>query len=217
MQPIGATPNGNRRIGLVAGGTFEGARLRGTVLPGGADWIIVRPDGVDHAGCAAGAGNRRRRGDRHDLSRHAARPGRGDGPAQPRRERRSGEYYFRTVVAFETAAAKYDWLNRIIAVGTGRSPARRAGLRRVRGAVSMATHRLHRPGQHGRADGGEPGQGRASRHRLRPERGGAGMRWRRPAARPRPVRRRRRAAPRSSSPCCRPASTCARSGCTRAA
>jgi len=23
MQPIGATPNGNRRIGLVAGGTFE--------------------------------------------------------------------------------------------------------------------------------------------------------------------------------------------------
>ena len=46
MQPIGATPNGNRRIGLVAGGTFEGARLRGKVLPGGADWIIVRPDGV---------------------------------------------------------------------------------------------------------------------------------------------------------------------------
>ena len=46
MQPIGATPNGNRRIGLVAGGTFEGARLKGTVLPGGADWIILRPDGA---------------------------------------------------------------------------------------------------------------------------------------------------------------------------
>ena len=46
MQPIGATPNGNRRIGLVAGGTFAGERLRGTVLPGGADWIIARPDGV---------------------------------------------------------------------------------------------------------------------------------------------------------------------------
>ena len=32
------------------------------------------------------------------------------------------EYYFRTSVAFETAATKYDWLNRIIAVGTGRRP-----------------------------------------------------------------------------------------------
>jgi Xaa-Pro aminopeptidase len=46
MQPIGETPSGNRRVGLVAGGTFEGPQLRGTVLPGGADWIIGRPDGV---------------------------------------------------------------------------------------------------------------------------------------------------------------------------
>src|SRR5450432_1204476 len=45
MQPIGATPNGDRRVGLVAGGKFEGPKLRGTVLPGGADWIIGRPDG----------------------------------------------------------------------------------------------------------------------------------------------------------------------------
>ncbi|MGD0108185.1 MAG: DUF3237 domain-containing protein, partial [Rhodopila sp.] len=46
MQPIGDTPAGNRRIGLVAGGTFEGPKLKGTVLPGGSDWIIGRPDGV---------------------------------------------------------------------------------------------------------------------------------------------------------------------------
>ena len=45
MQPIGATPNGNRRVGLVAGGRFEGPKLNGNVLPGGADWIIGRPDG----------------------------------------------------------------------------------------------------------------------------------------------------------------------------
>lgn len=45
MQPVGATPNGNRRIGLVTGGTFEGARMKGTVLPGGSDWIMVRGDG----------------------------------------------------------------------------------------------------------------------------------------------------------------------------
>ena len=46
MQSVGATPNGNRRIGLVAGGSFQGERLRGTVLPGGADWIVVRSDGA---------------------------------------------------------------------------------------------------------------------------------------------------------------------------
>ncbi len=44
MQPIGATPGGNRRIGLVAGGSFQGKRLHGTVLPGGADWLMDRPD-----------------------------------------------------------------------------------------------------------------------------------------------------------------------------
>ncbi|HET6198305.1 MAG TPA: DUF3237 family protein, partial [Acetobacteraceae bacterium] len=32
------------------------------------------------------------------------------------------EYYFRTAIMFETAAAKYDWLNRIFAIGTGRRP-----------------------------------------------------------------------------------------------
>jgi len=34
----------------------------------------------------------------------------------------AASYYFRTSVAFETAAQQYDWLNRIIAVGTGDRP-----------------------------------------------------------------------------------------------
>ena len=45
MQTIGAAPGGDRRVGLVAGGTFTGEKLNGTVLPGGADWIVSRPDG----------------------------------------------------------------------------------------------------------------------------------------------------------------------------
>ncbi|MSP01404.1 MAG: DUF3237 domain-containing protein [Acetobacteraceae bacterium] len=122
MQPIGATPNGNRRVGLVAGGTFEGPRLKGTVLPGGADWIIGRPDGSTTLdvrivletddGAAIGMTYK---GMRH-------------GPAEVMAKVNSGEfvdpalYYFRTSVAFETAAPKYDWLNRIIAIGTGSRP-----------------------------------------------------------------------------------------------
>src|SRR5712691_13460761 len=44
---VGAVPYGTRRIAPLDGGTFEGPRLRGTVLPGGsADWLLLRPDGV---------------------------------------------------------------------------------------------------------------------------------------------------------------------------
>jgi hypothetical protein len=122
MQPVGATPNGNRRVGLVAGGRFEGPKIKGTVLPGGADWIIGRPDGSTTLdvrivletddGAAIGMTYR---GMRH-------------GPAAVMEKVNSGvfvdpsEYYFRTSVAFETAAPKYERLNRIIAVGTGSRP-----------------------------------------------------------------------------------------------
>ncbi len=122
MQPIGPTPNGNRRIGLVSGGQFEGSKLKGKVLPGGADWIIARPDGsttldvriVLETDDGATIGMTYR-GMRH-------------GPAAIMEKLNAGEfvdpsqYYFRTAVSFETAAPRYDWLNRIIAVGTGSRP-----------------------------------------------------------------------------------------------
>jgi hypothetical protein len=121
-QPIGATPNGNRRVGLVAGGRFEGPKLKGTVLPGGADWIIGRPDGSTTLdvrivletddGAAIGMTYR---GMRHGPAAVMERVNKGEF-VDP------SEYYFRTAVAFETAAPKYDWLNRVIAVGTGSRP-----------------------------------------------------------------------------------------------
>jgi hypothetical protein len=121
-QPIGATPNGNRMVGLVSGGSFEGARLNGTVLPGGADWIMLRADGsmtldvrlVLETDDGATIGMTYR-GMRHGPQAVMERVSRGE-PVDP------SEYYFRTSIAFETAAAKYDWLNRIIAIGTGRRP-----------------------------------------------------------------------------------------------
>ena len=45
-QEFGATPQGRRRIIAITGGTFSGARLHGRVLPGGADWQVIREDGV---------------------------------------------------------------------------------------------------------------------------------------------------------------------------
>ena len=43
---IGPTHVGDRRVVGVSGGEFEGPRLKGRVLPGGSDWIVVRRDGV---------------------------------------------------------------------------------------------------------------------------------------------------------------------------
>lgn len=121
-QAIGVTPVGDRRIGLVEGGTFEGERLRGTVLPGGADWIIGRPDGamvldvrlVLHTEDGAMIGLTYR-GLRHGPKDVMDRMARGE-PVDP------GSYYFRTVGSFETAAPRYEWLNRIWAIGTGERP-----------------------------------------------------------------------------------------------
>jgi len=43
---IGTGPQGTRTIFNVTGGTFEGSRLRGTVLPNGGDWLLVDSEGV---------------------------------------------------------------------------------------------------------------------------------------------------------------------------
>src|SRR5688572_28675798 len=48
IQKLGMTPYGERRIINILGGTVDGPRLKGKVLPGGADWQIVRADGVVH-------------------------------------------------------------------------------------------------------------------------------------------------------------------------
>ena len=46
---VGAAPQGHRRYIPITGGTFEGPKLRGVVLPGGADWQTDRADGVTEA------------------------------------------------------------------------------------------------------------------------------------------------------------------------
>src|SRR2546426_12750291 len=53
-QNIGAVPHGTRRTAPLSGGSFEGPRLRGTVLAGGsADWLLLRVDGVLELGLRA--------------------------------------------------------------------------------------------------------------------------------------------------------------------
>ena len=119
IQPVGRTPFGDRRVAIVEGGRFEGARLKGTVLKGGTDWILGRADGAlqldvrltlkthdDHIIAAT------YRGYRHGPASVLERLNRGE-KVDP------AEYYFRIAPFFETGSEKYGWLNRVLAVGTG--------------------------------------------------------------------------------------------------
>jgi hypothetical protein len=115
---LGQTLWGRRRVIPIAGGDFEGPALRGTILPGGADWQVVHPDGMatidtrytlqTHDGALISVATQGvRHGPREVLARIAA--GAQVDPA---------EYYFRVSIRYEVAEAGYAWLNRIVAVAS---------------------------------------------------------------------------------------------------
>lgn len=43
---VGQVPAGHRRIIPITGGTVDGPQVRGTILPGGADWNLTGADGL---------------------------------------------------------------------------------------------------------------------------------------------------------------------------
>jgi hypothetical protein len=124
LQIVGATPAALRRIGVVPGGVFEGERLSGVVLDGASDWQSVRNDGATTLNVRLVLKTN------DDALIAMTYLGIRHGPADVIAKLERGEavdaasYYFRINASFETAAAKYDWLNRILAVGIGH---RRAG------------------------------------------------------------------------------------------
>src|SRR3984885_1367048 len=115
-QKIGAVPHGTRVTAPIADGSFEGARLRGTVLPGGGDWTLLRGDGVLELDLRVTL-----KTDDGALI-HMASFGLRHGPAEVLAALARGEsvdpstYYFRTTPRFETADPKYAFLNRLLAV-----------------------------------------------------------------------------------------------------
>ena len=117
---FGGGPLGRRRIDRLDRGSFKGARISAEILPGGMDLLLgggddaLRPDVrlplrlddgeillIDY------------RGVRH-------------GPPEVMQRIAKGEqvppeaYYLRTALRFETASVKYNWLNRVVAVGVGK-------------------------------------------------------------------------------------------------
>jgi glucuronate isomerase len=103
IEELGTTPRGKLSIFPVTGGSFEGERLRGKVLAGGADWVVSTADGVFELDVRATLET-----DDGALI-HLTFTGVRDDTRR----------YLRTLPRFETAAPQYGFLNRLLAVGVG--------------------------------------------------------------------------------------------------
>ncbi len=117
---LGRTPAGGRRIFPVSGGSFEGDRLRGSVSPLiGSDLLLARSDGTYQQDVRLLLVT--------DDDERILMTYRGVRRASPEVDDRlvrgelvdRTEYYLRTTPYFETAAAKYGWINGIVAVAIG--------------------------------------------------------------------------------------------------
>ena len=118
-RKIGEVPHGVRAIAPIEGGTFEGPRLRGKVLPGGADWTLLRSDAVLELDLRVTLETED--GALIYMTSFGVR----HGPAEALAALARGEvvdpssYYFRTAPRFETSAPQYAFLNRLIAIASG--------------------------------------------------------------------------------------------------
>ena len=116
---IGQVPHGRRRIVQILGGTVRGPMLNATVVPGGADWQLIQPDGFSELDTRytleTDQGQRvyvQNAGIRHAPPDVMQKLLAGQ-PVDPKL------VYFRTVPKFETAAPDLQWLARSVFVGVG--------------------------------------------------------------------------------------------------
>ncbi len=114
---IGPSSHGTRRYIPITGGTFAGPKIKGVVLPGGADWQLERPDGATEVDATYSI--------KADDGAVIIVHNRGiiAGP------------YFKTVPQFEAPIGPHDWLNKAVFVGSV------AGARRP-GAVVVRVFRV---------------------------------------------------------------------------
>lgn len=117
---VGELPSGTRRIIDIIGGTVEGPNISGTVLPGGADWqMIRREDGFTDVDA------------RYTIETdtgsiiYVQNIGIRHAPPDVMRRLNAGEtvdqadIYFRAVPKFETGDPELEWLMKSIFVCTG--------------------------------------------------------------------------------------------------
>lgn len=118
-QELGIFQGGRRRVIPILGGTLRSAELQGEVLPGGADWQTLQPDGTTYLvarytirlqdGSTVGIVNRGiRRADPEVTAQLAA-----GAEVDLRR------YYFLTTPRFEVGPGPHQWLAQQLFIGRG--------------------------------------------------------------------------------------------------
>ena len=121
---LGIVAHGRRRIVPILGGTCEGREgehreLRGRVLPGGADWQLIHPDGLTEADARYTIET-----DRGHLV-YVQNRGLRHAPPEIMTKLLAGEMvdpslvYFRTTPTFESSAPELQSLTRAIFIGVG--------------------------------------------------------------------------------------------------
>ena len=121
---LGDTPYGSRRVGHFRAGSFEGPKLKGTVLPGGACWMLMRRDDV----LEIDARITLETDDKQQIYMNWKAFRHGPKEVIDRLDRdeaiEPSTYYFRATPYFETSSEKYNWLNRICSIAAGSRSAR---------------------------------------------------------------------------------------------
>lgn len=122
-RTVGSTPFGIRVIADITGGRVTGPRMSGRLLASGADWLVIGSDGSGRIDVRAaielddGAIVYTTYNGRLNIPPELAAAGFSRETAETIDP---SKYYFRTAPTFETASAKYAWLNRIQAISVGR-------------------------------------------------------------------------------------------------
>jgi len=133
LVSLGPGKHGERRYVPLGGGTVEGPELNGRIVDGGVDWQVNRADGVldiaAHYVIRSGDGaliEVQSDGMRHGPPQVMARLARGEAVGRD-------EYFFRTLMRFQTGAPAWVHLNKVMAIAVGQ---------REKGLVVLDVYRI---------------------------------------------------------------------------
>ncbi len=128
LVTLGPGKYGERRYVPLGGGTVHGPELNGTLVEGGVDWQVNRSDGV--LDIAAHYVIRTTDGALIEVQSDGMRHGPADVMARLARGELVGrdEYFFRTVMRFQTGAPQWAHLNKVLALACGQREAKRVVL-----------------------------------------------------------------------------------------
>jgi len=128
LVSLGPGKHGERRYVPLAGGTVEGPELNGRLVEGGVDWQVRRADDV--LDIAAHYVIRADDGSLIEIQSDGMRHGPVDVMARLARGEAVGrdEYFFRTIIRFQTGSPTYAHLNKALALAVGQREAARVVL-----------------------------------------------------------------------------------------